>query len=72
LTELDEWFWDYYDTELFRTNIWDFIDKDTENLSRFRSAFERMVGFGRWELFNIRIADTASGSGSCMPCTANI
>ena len=48
-TELEEWFWDYYDTELFRTKIWDFIEKDDENLHHFRDAFERVVGFGRWE-----------------------
>jgi len=48
-TELEEWFWDYYDTELFRTKIWDFIEKDDENLDHFRNAFERVVGFGQWE-----------------------
>lgn len=48
-TELEEWFWDYYDTELFRTRIWDFVGKEEENLENFRNAFERVVGFGRWE-----------------------
>jgi hypothetical protein len=48
-TEFEEWFWDYYDTELFRTKIWDFIDKSPENLQKFERIFEKVLGVGKWE-----------------------
>ncbi len=47
--ELEEWFYEYYDTELFKLKIWDFIDKDDENILTFRSVFERVLGLGIWE-----------------------
>lgn len=48
-TELEEWFWDYYDTELFRTKIWDYIDKSKSNLLKFERIFEKVLGVGKWE-----------------------
>jgi len=47
--ELEDWFWQFYDTELFKNNFWDFLEQDLENLDTFRNVFERVVGFGRWE-----------------------
>ncbi|MGI8950317.1 MAG: hypothetical protein ACR2FN_01910 [Chitinophagaceae bacterium] len=49
-TEIEEWFWDYYDTELFRTKIWDYIDKDEANLKKFERIFETVAGVGKWEV----------------------
>ena len=48
-TELEDWFFDYYDTELFRVRIWDFLEKDEENLTTFREVFETVLGLGKWE-----------------------
>lgn len=48
-TELEEWFWDYYDTELFRTKIWDYIVKTKPNLVKFERIFEKVLGVGKWE-----------------------
>ena len=47
--EIESWFWEYYDTELFSTKIWDYIEKDELNLNRFKSEFETILGFGQWE-----------------------
>ena len=47
--EVEDWFWEYYDTELFSTKIWDYIEKDEINLLRFKSEFETILGFGQWE-----------------------
>lgn len=48
-TELEDWFFEYYDTELFRIKIWDFLEKDEENLMHFREVFETVLGLGKWE-----------------------
>jgi hypothetical protein len=48
-TEFEEWFWEYYDTDLFRTKIWDYIEKSKENLEKFERVFERVLGVGTWE-----------------------
>ena len=49
-TEIEEWFWDYYDTELFRTRIWDYIEKSEANLKKFERIFEIVAGVGQWEV----------------------
>ncbi len=49
LREFEEWFWDYYDTDLFRTKIWDYIEKSEANLIKFERIFERVLGVGKWE-----------------------
>jgi hypothetical protein len=46
--EIDDWFWKYYDTELFSTKIWDFIDKDEFNVEKLRRVFEKVLGLGLW------------------------
>jgi chemotaxis methyl-accepting protein methylase len=48
-TEIEEWFWDYYDTELFRVKIWDYIVKTKTNLQKFERIFETVLGVGKWE-----------------------
>jgi len=55
--ELEDWFYSYYDTELFTIKVWDYIFKDVmtqENetepkLEHFQLIFEKILGFGRWE-----------------------
>ncbi|MBD3306798.1 N-6 DNA methylase [candidate division KSB3 bacterium] len=47
--ELEEWFYAFYDTELFQTKFWDFVVQDPTNLQLFRSTFERVLGFGIWQ-----------------------
>ena len=55
--EIENWFYTYYDTELFKVKIWDYIKKDVitrenlkePNLEPFQNIFERVMGFGKWE-----------------------
>ncbi|MCK5877443.1 MAG: hypothetical protein KAG43_07395, partial [Candidatus Marithrix sp.] len=47
--EIDDWFWKYYDTELFSTKIWDFIDQDKSNVKKLRRVFEKIIGLGIWD-----------------------
>lgn len=55
--EIEDWFYTFYDTELFSVKVWDYLKKDvmtlddeTEpHLERFQSIFEKVMGFGEWE-----------------------
>ncbi len=55
--ELEDWFYAFYDTELFTIKVWDYIKKDvmtldneTEpHLEHFQPIFEKIMGFGTWE-----------------------
>lgn len=47
-TEVDKWTYDYYDTELFRDNTFDFIDADDTNLQKLQEAIEKILGFSEW------------------------
>lgn len=38
----------FYDTELFNLNVWNYIDKDKNNILRFKQVFERILGLGAW------------------------
>lgn len=63
--DIEDWFWEYYDTELFSSKIWDYLEKDELNLNRFKSEFETILGFGQWEFtfgkgmvhYNYRLID---------------
>ena len=46
--EIENFFNAYYNTELFKTPIWDFIKKDSANLVNFREKFERILGLDAW------------------------
>ncbi len=46
--ELEEYFDYFYDTELFKTKFWDFIDKDKKNLEDFQHVFETALGLDAW------------------------
>lgn len=47
--ELEDWFWEFYDTELFRTKIWSYVKKDKNNIERFKKVFERTLGLDNWD-----------------------
>ncbi|MFZ2323916.1 MAG: N-6 DNA methylase [Ignavibacteriaceae bacterium] len=46
--ELEEYFDYFYDTELFKTRFWDYIDKDKKNLEAFQHVFETALGLDAW------------------------
>lgn len=47
-SELEEYFDYFYDTELFKTKFWDYIDKDRKNLDAFQHVFETALGLDAW------------------------
>ncbi len=40
----ETFFNEYYNTELFNTNIWQYVDKSESNLLHFRKQFEKILG----------------------------
>ena len=48
LTDFEEFFEDYYDTELFERSIWEALDKDPANLQRFAAKVEAILGVDQW------------------------
>lgn len=48
LEEVDEWFYDYYDTSLFKTGVLDSVAQDATNLERFQHALEDILGLTNW------------------------
>lgn len=46
--EMEEYFDYFYDTELFKTKFWDYVDKDKENLDKFQNIFETALGLDAW------------------------
>jgi hypothetical protein len=48
LKDFEEFFEDYYDTELFERSIWDELEKDDENLRRFAERVEAVLGLDKW------------------------
>lgn len=49
LEALEPFFDEYYDTELFERRIWDEIDRNHDNLSRFCSALKLVLGITKWD-----------------------
>jgi hypothetical protein len=49
LEEIEEWFYMYYDTELFKTPILGCIAQDDKNYERLATAIKDMLGFGLWD-----------------------
>jgi hypothetical protein len=45
LAEVDEWFYSYYDTELFKTAIFNYVKKTPENIQVFYNALKNVLGF---------------------------
>src|ERR1022692_1033917 len=48
LSDFEEFFEDYYDTELFERSIWDELDLDPKNLDRFARLLEAALGVDDW------------------------
>jgi type I restriction-modification system DNA methylase subunit len=49
LEEIEEWFYMYYDTELFKTPILDCIEQSDKNYERLSTAIKDILGFGLWD-----------------------
>lgn len=47
-TEVNEWSYEYYDTELFKGNIFDDILPEADNFEKLREATEKVLGFTEW------------------------
>lgn len=46
--EIEDFFNIYYDTELFKTNIWKYVKRTGANIERFRIKFEQIMGLDLW------------------------
>jgi hypothetical protein len=49
LDEFEDFFDEYYDTEIFSTRIWDRLDKDPGNLERFSNKLNFVLGINTWD-----------------------
>ncbi len=47
--DIDEWFYAYYDTELFRTKILDYVKKTTQNVELFFESLQLILGLAYWQ-----------------------
>lgn len=47
--DIDRWFYAYYDTELFRTHILDYIKSDDENIKSFYESLRTVLGLTYWQ-----------------------
>ncbi len=45
---LEGWFWDFYNTELFKTSFWRHVKNTENNLTTFRIRLERIMGIGKY------------------------
>lgn len=49
LAEFEDFFDEYYDTEIFSARIWDRLDKDPANLQRFCEKLNFVLGLNTWD-----------------------
>jgi len=49
-SQIENFFQVYYDTELFKSNFWDFIDPQKHNIETFKTAFELILGLDKWSV----------------------
>jgi hypothetical protein len=49
LAEFEEFFDEYYDTEIFSARVWDRLDKDPANLQRFCDKLNLILGINAWD-----------------------
>jgi len=47
--ELDSWFFEYYDTELFKVRILDYINSDSKNIEKLYECLEFVIGLTAWQ-----------------------
>gem|GEM_PF-873310 len=48
-SELMEWFYKYYDTELFRDDVLKYVKQDTGNIDLFYRSLELVLGLAYWQ-----------------------
>lgn len=49
LDEFEDFFDEYYDTEIFSARVWDRLDKDPANLQRFCEKLNFVLGVNSWD-----------------------
>ena len=49
LAEFEDFFDEYYDTEIFSARVWDRLDKDPANLQRFCDKLNLILGINAWD-----------------------
>ena len=49
LSEFEDFFDEYYDTEIFSARIWERLDKDPANLQRFCEKLNFVLGINTWD-----------------------
>ena len=49
LTEFEDFFDEYYDTEIFSARVWERLDKDPANLQRFCDKLNFVLGINTWD-----------------------
>jgi len=49
LSSIDRWFYEYYDTELFKTDVTEFLQDSEENYKNFFRTLGKILGFLPWE-----------------------
>jgi hypothetical protein len=49
LAEFEDFFDEYYDTEIFSARVWDRLDKDPANLQRFCDKLNLILGINVWD-----------------------
>ena len=49
LDEFEDFFDEYYDTEIFSARVWDRLDKDPANLQRFCDKLNFVLGVNTWD-----------------------
>ena len=49
LAEFEDFFDEYYDTEIFSTRVWERLDKDPANLQRFCEKLNFVLGINTWD-----------------------
>ncbi len=54
LADIDDWFYSYYDTELFKTNVFDYVKKTQENIRVFYNALKNVLGFAETPIIPMR------------------
>lgn len=49
-SNIEDFFKIYYNTELFKADFWDFIEKSPANIENFRKIFELILGLDAWSM----------------------
>jgi N-6 DNA Methylase len=49
LAEFEDFFDEYYDTEIFSTRVWERLDKDPANLQKFCDKLNFVLGINTWD-----------------------